>query len=61
MPAPSARGSRTARVWVENGDGTPRPLEVQIGLRDDEFVEISSDALSEGDEVLIGYRRMEMR
>ncbi len=60
-PARSTREARTGRLWVENGDGTPQPLEVHIGLRDDEFVEISSDALSEGDEVLIGYRRMEMR
>ncbi len=60
-PARSTREARTGRLWVENGDGTPQPLKVHTGLRDDEFVEISSDALSEGDEVLIGYRRMEMR
>ncbi len=60
-PALSTRGSSTGRLWVENGDGTLNPLEVRTGLRDDEFVEISSDALSEGDQVLIGYRRMDMR
>ncbi len=60
-PALRTRGSSTGRLWVENGDGTLKPLEVHTGLRDDEFVEISSDALSEGDRVLIGYRRMDMR
>ena len=61
IPAVGARDSSTGRVWIENDDGTPKPLEVGTGLRDDEFVEITSDVLSEGSEVLIGYQRMGMR
>ena len=49
--------SRTARIWVRSGEGPPSEVSIQSGLRDDEFVEVVSGSLAEGDEVAVGYRR----
>ena len=58
------RGERSAlsngqlrRLWVEKEAGRAEPLEVRVGLGDDEFVEISGAGLEEGDAIIIGYWR----
>lgn len=45
------------RLWTKNGKGLPSPVSIEVGLRDDEHVEVVSGEISEGDEVVIGYRR----
>jgi HlyD family secretion protein len=45
------------RLWVENGDGKAEALEIHVGLRDDEFVEVSGEGLDEGQHIIVGYRR----
>lgn len=45
------------RLWVQNGDGLPSEVSIQTGLRDDEFVEVVSGDIREGDEIIVGYRR----
>jgi HlyD family secretion protein len=45
------------RLWTPNGDGLPNAVSIETGLRDDEYVEVVSGQISEGDEVAIGYRR----
>lgn len=45
------------RLWVENEAGEAEPLEIRVGLRDDEFVEVSGQGLAEGKAVIVGYRR----
>jgi len=58
------RGERSAlsngqlrRLWVEKEAGRAEPLEVRVGLGDDEFVEVSGAGLEEGDAIIIGYWR----
>jgi len=55
-PAPASRGN-LRRLWVESEGGGAESLEVQAGLRDDEFVEVSGPGLEEGGSVIVGYRR----
>ena len=42
---------------MEKEAGRAEPLEVRVGLGDDEFVEISGAGLEEGDAIIIGYWR----
>jgi len=46
-----------SRLWTPDGKGLPSPVSIEAGLRDDEHVEVVSGEVSEGDEVVIGYRR----
>ncbi|MFP6639000.1 MAG: efflux RND transporter periplasmic adaptor subunit [Myxococcota bacterium] len=45
------------RLWVENEAGAAEPLEVRVGLRDDESVEVSGEGLAEGKSIIVGYQR----
>ncbi len=45
---------RGRRVWVENGDGKVRPIDVKVLLNNDTVSAISSNELKEGDNVVIG-------
>ena len=45
------------RLWIEGEEGDPRPVEVRLGLGDDEFVEVAGQGLAEGDPVIVGYVR----
>jgi HlyD family secretion protein len=49
--------SPETRLWTRDGDGRPNPVSIETGVRDDEYVEVVSGEISEGDEVVIGYRR----
>lgn len=50
------RGSESSTLWVANGAGGPRRVEVQTGIRDEEGIEIVS-GVRVGDNVIIGYER----
>ena len=53
---PEAAGMRPGQVWVlENG--TPKSVRVLVGLSDGQFTEVRSDALKEGDEVIVRLAR----
>jgi HlyD family secretion protein len=59
--APAARGDRKAApdttVYVLGDDGTPKPVEVRVGIRDAQHAEVTGGGLSEGQEVVVGIRR----
>jgi HlyD family secretion protein len=46
-------------LWVAGEDGNAEAIEIETGLRDEEFIEVTGDSLREGAEVIIGYRREE--
>ncbi|MEI8243541.1 MAG: efflux RND transporter periplasmic adaptor subunit [bacterium] len=50
----STRGDsrRTPRLWVQNPDGSLRPLPVTTGITDGTWTEVSGDNLAEGQEVI---------
>jgi HlyD family secretion protein len=45
-------GRRTPRLWVQNPDGSLRPLHVTTGITDGTWTEVSGDDLAEGQEVI---------
>jgi len=45
------------RLWVESQGRGAEPIELRVGLGDDEFVQVSGPELNEGDEIIIGYMR----
>jgi len=45
---------RPGRIWVIGQNQIPRPVSVKVGLNDNRYVEISSDDLKEGDDIIIG-------
>jgi HlyD family secretion protein len=47
----------SSTVFVMGSDGTLRPVEVQIGVRDSQFTEITGGDLAEGSQVAVGTRR----
>jgi HlyD family secretion protein len=49
--------AQQSRLWIRGTEGMPIPLLIGTGLRDDEHVEVVSGEISEGDEVVVGYRR----
>ena len=44
----------SARVWVLEADGTPRPVNLKAGITDGNFTEVVEGALREGQEVIVG-------
>ena len=50
---PANVSTRRSRVWVLNGDGTLRPVDVTIGLDDGALVEVSGEGLQPGDKVVV--------
>jgi HlyD family secretion protein len=55
LPVAGAPGSKVT-VWTLTG-GKPAPLQVIIGLSDGKNLEITSDSLHEGDQVIVAQRR----
>ncbi len=50
------RGRQGSMLWVADGAGGPRRVEVQTGIRDEERIEIVT-GVRVGDDVIIGYER----
>jgi len=46
-----------SRIWIRGEGGMPSVVPIDTGVRDDEHIEVVSGEISEGDEVIIGYRR----
>ncbi len=46
-----------SRLWTPDDEGLPSPVSIDTGVRNDEHVEVVSGEISEGDEVVMGYRR----
>ncbi|MBI3861837.1 MAG: efflux RND transporter periplasmic adaptor subunit [Planctomycetia bacterium] len=57
--AVSARSAHQASptVWVLQPDHTLRKVEVQTGVRNDQYAELQSGDLHEGDELAVAFRR----
>jgi len=49
--------SRDTTVYVLGDDGTPKPVEVRVGIRDNQNAELVSGDLAEGAEVIVGVKR----
>ena len=47
----------SSTVYAVAPDGTLRPVEVQVGVRDSQFAEITAGDLAEGAQVAVGTRR----
>lgn len=47
--------AKQPRLWVLDQEGTPQPLPVRVGISDGSSVEIISDNLKEGDQVIVGF------
>ena len=52
--ARARRSRESSTLWVTNGAGEPRRVEVQTGIRDEEGIEIVS-GVRVGDDIIIGY------
>jgi HlyD family secretion protein len=55
--APTPRRDGAPVVWRLARDGTLERVEVQTGLRDEQWVEIAAGALAAGDQVAVALRR----
>ncbi|HXZ86999.1 MAG TPA: hypothetical protein VEF07_00415, partial [Candidatus Binataceae bacterium] len=56
-PSANLSGARQARVWVIGEGGSLRPVSVETGLDDGNFVEILGGDLKPGDNVVTGEVR----
>ena len=45
------------RLWVENEDGKAEALQIRVGVRDDEYVEVSGGGVEAGRPIILGYQR----
>ena len=58
-PAPqrlTARGQERPTVWVIQADGSLRKMEVTTGTRNDQYAELLSGDLHEGDQLAVAFR-----
>jgi HlyD family secretion protein len=51
------KAARDTTVYVLGADGTPAPVEVKVGVRDNQNAELLSGDLAEGTEVVVGVKR----
>ena len=51
---------RPGRIWVMSSNQTLHPVSVKIGLNDNRYVEISTDSLKEGDDIVVGVTAAEL-
>jgi len=49
-----AASAQTGRVWILSADGKPALVRVQVGISDGQSTEVVSDAIKEGQRVIIG-------
>jgi HlyD family secretion protein len=61
-PAAHPSGTRgPPAVWVLQPDGTLRKVEVQLGVTNDQYGELTSDSLHEGDHVAVAFQKKQAR
>jgi hypothetical protein len=51
-PAPA---SGWTRLWIDAASEAPRAVDVQLGIANDEEVEVASGPVAPGDAVIVGY------
>jgi HlyD family secretion protein len=51
---PSQPPVKTSTVWILENGRKPKPLKIKTGISDNRFVEVLSDELKPGDEVIVG-------
>ena len=57
-PSPAASAAeRGTAVWRLAANGTPERVAVQVGLRDDQYAEITSGTIAAAEEVILSLRR----
>jgi HlyD family secretion protein len=61
-PAARPGGKRKVpAVWVVEPDGAVRKVEVQLGVTNDQYAELTSDSLSEGAQLAVAFQRKQAR
>jgi len=62
---PSSRRDGSKRsspaVWLVQPDGSARKVDVQLGGRNDQFAELISDGLHEGDQIAVAFEHQQNR
>jgi HlyD family secretion protein len=53
--AAAAPVSGRARLWIDVGSAAPRPVEIELGMANDEEVEVASAPIAAGDAIIVGY------
>ena len=48
-------GTRRGRIWVVDGSGGVKPVELVLGISDGATTEVVSGAIQEGESVIVGY------
>jgi HlyD family secretion protein len=51
---------KNGRIWVLDVNRNLKPIQLKVGLNDNRYVEISSDILKEGDDIVIGVIASDM-
>ena len=52
----TAKGQKAPAVWVLQADGTVERVNVQLGIRGDQYAELLSDTLKPGDQLAVALR-----
>jgi HlyD family secretion protein len=59
---PSTRPKRAApAVWLMQPDGTVHKVEVQLGVTNDQYSELTSDSVHAGDQVAVAFQKKQVR
>jgi HlyD family secretion protein len=56
-PRGERKAARDSTVYVRGADGTPKPVEVKVGVRNNQHAELLEGDLADGAEVIIGVKR----
>src|SRR5439155_23307956 len=62
-PPPRGDGAKrsTPAVWVLQPDSSLRKVDVQVGVRNDQYAELTSGDVKEGDELAVAFQRQQSR
>jgi len=59
--APPAGATDRPGVWVRQPDGSLKRQEIEVGVRSEAFVEVTSDQLAEGAQIAVAMQRSDKR
>lgn len=57
--AAAATPPKLSRIWILDAAGNPKPVQVQLGLNDNRYVEAIGDQIKEGDDVILSMNGVE--
>jgi HlyD family secretion protein len=60
-PAARPTGKRAPAVWVLQPDGTVRKVDVQLGVTNDQYAELTSDSVHEGEQLAVAFQKRQER